>query len=224
MKILLIEDDAELAENLAERLDAEGRELVIESAGEGGRRRAEGEVFDVIIVDCMLPDMHGFDLVEALRSVGNNTPVLVLTALGAIEDRVRGLQSGADDYLVKPFVFAELLARIDALARRGGAGIGDTLSSGSIRIDRIRRDVWREGKRIVLQGREFEILERLMRQPGMVVSRAMLLEHVWHFHFDPQTNIVETHMSRLRQKLNAGFDADPIKTVRGVGYMFQADA
>ncbi|WP_084396595.1 response regulator transcription factor [Henriciella aquimarina] len=224
MKILLIDDDAELATNLAEKLDAAGKTLEIEHEGRAGLRRAETEGFDVVIVDCMLPDMHGVDLVRDLRTSGESCPVLILTALGAIEDRVRGLRAGADDYLVKPFVFDELAARIDALARRGSAVIGDTLAVGTVKIDRIRRDVWREGRRIVLQAREFEILERLMRQPDMVVSRAMLLEHVWHIHFDPQTNIVETHMSRLRQKLNAGFNDDLIRTIRGVGYMFQSDA
>lgn len=224
MNILLIDDDAEMGEALAERLQAEGRTLVVEVEGRAGLRRAGTQSFDVIVVDCMLPDIHGIDLVQQLRANGDTSPVLVLTALGAIEDRVKGLRSGADDYLVKPYVFEELLARIDALVRRGNPTLGDTLSSGSVKVDRIRRDVWRDGKRIVLQGREFEILERLMRQPDMVVSRAMLLEHVWHFHFDPQTNIVETHMSRLRQKLNAGFEVDPIKTVRGIGYMFQSNA
>lgn len=224
MNILLIDDDAEMAEAMAAQLRAEGRDLAIEGTGRAGLDRAATQTHDVIVVDCMLPDMHGIDLVSELRASDVYTPVLILTALGAIEDRVRGLRSGADDYLVKPFVFEELLARIDALARRGNPGHGDTITSGSVTIDRIRRDVWRDQKRIVLQGKEFEILERLMRQPDMVVSRAMLLEHVWHFHFDPQTNIVETHMSRLRQKLNAGFDTDPIRTVRGIGYMFCSDA
>ncbi|WP_370059818.1 response regulator transcription factor [Novosphingobium sp. P6W] len=151
-------------------------------------------------------------------------PVLILTSLGAIEDRVTGLGSGADDYLVKPFAMAELRARIGALSRRGKSGLADTTACGSIKIDRVRREVWREGRRIVLQPREYELLEQLMRQPDKVMSRAMLLEQVWHFHFDPQTNIVETHMSRLRQKLNAGCERDAIQTVRGVGYKLRSDA
>lgn len=224
MRILLIEDDGEMAAFIAEGLAAEGHEVAMAGEGRVGLRRARSENFDVLVVDCMLPDIDGFTVVEELRLNGQTVPALMLTSLGAIADRVRGLKSGADDYLVKPFAMAELSARIEALARRGTAVLADVSACGTIRIDRVRREVWREGRRVVLQPREFELLEQLMRQPGSVVSRAMLLEQVWHFHFDPETNIVETHMSRLRQKLNAGFDKDAIRTVRGVGYLLRDDA
>ena len=147
----------------------------------------------------------------------------MLTALGSIEDRVTGLRAGADDYLVKPFAVAELVARVEALLRRG-MNLQAVATFGSIRIDRLRREAWRGDQRIVLQPREFALLERLVSQNGKTVSRTMLLEQVWHLHFDPQTNIVETHMSRLRQKLNAGFAVDAITTVRGVGYRLNPDA
>jgi len=175
-----------------------------------------------MIVDRMLPDMDGIAVVQTARSSGYIGPVLLLTALGSIEDRVTGLRAGADDYLVKPFAVAELVARIEALLRRGTKQ-QEVASFGSIRIDRLRREVWREDRRVVVQPREFELLERLVSQNGKTVSRTMLLEQVWHLHFDPQTNIVETHMSRLRQKLNAGFDLDAIRTVRGIGYSLRAD-
>ena len=224
MRILLIEDDDETAGFIAEGLAEEGHETLVEPLGRPGLKRAETEVFNVLIVDCMLPDIDGFSLVEELRKNGGMEPVLMLTSLGAIEDRVKGLKSGADDYLVKPFAIAELSARVEALARRGLNPNADTASCGAIKIDRLRREVWREGQRVVLQPREFELLEQLVRQPDQVVSRSMLLEKVWHFHFDPQTNIVESHMSRLRQKLNAGFAQDPIQTVRGIGYRLRSDA
>ncbi|PNU02253.1 response regulator transcription factor [Novosphingobium guangzhouense] len=224
MRILVIEDDAEMAGLIADGLAAQGHVSLIEPEGRPGLRRAQSENCDVLIVDRMLPDIDGADLVAEMRGLGLSEPILMLTSLGAIEDRVKGLGSGADDYLVKPFAMAELCARIDALGRRGRGGLSDTAVCGTIKIDRVRREVWREGQRIVLQPREFELLEQLIRQQDQVVSRAMLLEQVWHFHFDPQTNIVETHMSRLRQKLNADFERDPIQTVRGVGYKLRSDA
>ena len=223
MRLLLIEDDAEMAAYITDGLTEAGHSLAVSVEGKTGFRRAQAENFDVLIVDCMLPDIDGFTLVHDMRRQGVDRPVLMLTALGGITDRVRGLRSGADDYVVKPFAMAELSARIDALVRRGQGSLSDSASCGSIKIDRIRREVWREGRRVVLQPREYELLEQLIRQPGRVVSRAMLLEQVWHFHFDPQTNIVETHMSRLRQKLNAGFEQDAIQTVRGVGYLLRDD-
>lgn len=223
MRILLIEDDAEMAGFIADGLATQGHETMIEPEGRRGLRRAQSEICDVLIVDRMLPDIDGADLVSEMRELGLTEPVLMLTSLGAIEDRVRGLGSGADDYLIKPFAMAELCARVDAVSRRGRGGLSDIAVCGAIKIDRVRREVWRAGSRIVLQPREFELLEQLIRQQDRVVSRAMLLEQVWHFHFDPQTNIVETHMSRLRQKLNAGFDHDAIQTVRGVGYKLRSD-
>lgn len=193
-----------------------------EEGGQGGIASLLRAVPDLMIVDRMLPDMDGIAVVQTARSSGYLGPVLLLTALGSIEDRVTGLRAGADDYLVKPFAVAELVARIEALLRRGTKQ-QEVASFGSIRIDRLRREVWREDRRVVLQPREFELLERLVSQNGKTVSRTMLLEQVWHLHFDPQTNIVETHMSRLRQKLNAGFDIDAIRTVRGIGYSLRAD-
>jgi len=224
MRILLIEDDIEMARFIVEGLAADGHVTLTETEGRQGLRRAQSESCDVLVVDRMLPDIDGAQLVSEMRQLGMSEPVLILTSLGAIEDRVTGLGSGADDYLVKPFAMAELRARIGALTRRGKSGLADTTACGSIKIDRVRREVWREGRRIVLQPREYELLEQLMRQPDKVMSRAMLLEQVWHFHFDPQTNIVETHMSRLRQKLNAGCERDAIQTVRGVGYKLRSDA
>jgi two-component system, OmpR family, response regulator len=223
MRFLLIEDDAETASFICDALIEEGHDLITASDGETGFAQASAGDFDVLIVDRMLPDLAGTALVERLRAQGVGTPVLMLTALGSIEDRVTGLGCGADDYLVKPFAMAELHARLIALARRGGTIASDTATVGSLKIDRMKRDVWRDGKRVILQPREFELLDELVRQAGRVVSRAMLLETVWHFHFDPQTNIVETHMSRLRQKLNAGFELDLIQTVRGIGYRLRAD-
>jgi two-component system, OmpR family, response regulator len=223
MRLLLIEDDAEMAHFIRDALLAEGHELEVAAAGEAGLDRAASAGFDVVIVDRLLPDLPGTVVVQRLRDGGNVTPVLMLTALGSIEDRVVGLGCGADDYLVKPFAMAELSARLTALGRRGGALFGELAVVGPLRLDRLKREVWRDGRRVVLQPREFELLDQLVRQAGRVVSRAMLLEQVWHFHFDPQTNIVETHMSRLRQKLNADGGPDLIQTVRGVGYRLRTD-
>lgn len=222
MRVLLIEDDAEAAESICRALAAEGHDVSPEGSGQGGVASLLRAAPDLMIVDRMLPDMDGIAVVQTARSSGYIGPVLLLTALGSIEDRVTGLRGGADDYLVKPFAVAELVARIEALLRRGTKQ-QEVASFGSIRIDRLRREVWREDRRVVLQPREFELLERLVSQNGKTVSRTMLLEQVWHLHFDPQTNIVETHMSRLRQKLNAGFDIDAIRTVRGIGYSLRAD-
>lgn len=223
MHFLLIEDDAETAGFIADALVAEGHELVAVALGQAGLDQACAAAFDVVIVDRMLPDVPGTEVVASLRAEGVTTPVLMLTALGSIEDRVNGLGAGADDYLIKPFAMAELSARLAALARRRGTMLGESVTVGPLRLDRLKREVWRAGRRVPLQPREFELLDQLARQAGRVVSRAMLLETVWNFHFDPQTNIVETHMSRLRQKLNAEFDSDLIQTVRGVGYRLRAD-
>ena len=222
MRVLLIEDDAEAVESICRALTAEGHDVSSEGSGHGGLASLLRAAPDLMIVDRMLPDMDGITIVQTARSRGYLGPVLLLTALGSIEDRVTGLRAGADDYVVKPFAVAELIARIEALLRRGTKQ-QEVASFGSIRIDRLRREVWREDRRVVLQPREFELLERLVSQNGKTVSRTMLLEQVWHLHFDPQTNIVETHMSRLRQKLNAGFDADAIRTVRGIGYSLRED-
>lgn len=224
MRLLLIEDDPDTASFISNGLVADGHHVRVCCSGTEGLACAIADPFDVLIVDRMLPDMDGIAVVARARERGATFPVLMLTALGSIEDRVTGLHGGADDYLVKPFAMAELGARIVALARRSSGTLAELASCGSIRIDRARREVWRSGERIVLQPREFELLDQLLRHGDRVVSRAMLLERVWQFHFDPQTNIVETHMSRLRQKLNAGFEVDAIQTVRGVGYRLRCDA
>jgi len=175
-----------------------------------------------MVVDRMLPGLDGLGLVKALRAAGNTTPVLMLTAVSGIADRVEGLEGGADDYLGKPFAFSELAARLHALGRRPSASQEPArLIAGDIVLDLHRRTVVRAGRRVVLQPREFSLLAELMRHPGRIMTRTMLLERVWDFDFDPKTNIVETHLSRLRSKLNAGFESDPIETVRGAGYLIR---
>lgn len=176
------------------------------------------------VIDRMLPELDGTDVVQRWRAAGVSTPVLMLTALGGIMDRVSGLEAGADDYLVKPFAFPELAARLAALMRRPPISESATrLAAAGIEMDLIKREVRREGREIHLQPREFALLEQLMRHAGKIVTRTMFLEIVWGFHFDPQTNIVESHLSRLRSKINEGFDNDPIQTLRGIGYRMRAD-
>src|SRR5258706_4350232 len=219
VRLLLIEDDAEAAAIVSEGLTSEGHDVHLEATGRKGLARLRTEPFDLLVVDRMLPDMEGVEVVEAARLEGSTVPVLMLTALGSIEDRVGGLRGGADDYLVKPFAMAELLARIDALARR--AGTAERSACGPIRIDRLRREAWRDGQRIVLHPREFELLEQLVGHGGPVVCRTMLLERVWHFHFHPETHIGHTHNSPLRQKINAGFQNAAIQTIPGGGYFLR---
>jgi two-component system OmpR family response regulator len=223
MRVLLAEDDAETAEFLAGRLVSSGHVVLAAPNGEDAVRLGIDEQPDVLVLDRMLPGIDGLTTLKRLRRAGVTAPALMLTALGRIEDRVEGLDAGADDYLVKPFAYSELAARLNALARRRAAS--DTaLAAGSLRLDLLARTVQREGRPIALQPREFRLLEELVRNAGRVVTRKMLLENVWGFHFDPQTNIVETHMSRMRAKLNAGFDDDPIETVRSEGYRMRDDA
>lgn len=222
MRILIVEDDAENSAFVARGLTEIGHQTVVSGDGRDGLFQATEGGFDVLIVDRMLPGFDGLALVRALRATGNVTPVLMLTAIGGIADRVAGLEGGADDYLVKPFAFSELAARVLALGRRPVAqGDSSQLSVGDLTIDLHRRTVHRAGRKIVLQPREFSILAELMRNPHRVMTRTMLLERVWDYDFDPKTNIVETHLSRLRSKLNAGFDTDAIETVRGAGYMIR---
>ncbi len=181
--------------------------------------RGGGGGFDVMVVDRMMPNMDGVTLVQTLRREGDNTPVLFLSALGEVDDRVKGLQAGADDYLVKPYAFPELIARVDALARRRETGSVHTLLKvGELEMDLISRGVTRAGKAIDLQPREFQLLEYLMRHAGQSVTRTMLLEEVWHYHFDPQTNVIDVHISRLRAKIDKDFDRPMLQTVRGAGY------
>lgn len=225
MRILLAEDDVETAEFIARGLGELGHNVVRASNGIDGLHLLSTEEFDIAILDRMLPGLDGLSVVQRIRAAEIELPVLLLTALGRIEDRVTGLEAGADDYLVKPFAFSELAARINALARRRPFQASPTkLESAGVVMDLLKRQVRREGRTIPLQPREFRILEELMREEGKVVTRTMLLERIWNYHFDPQTNIVETHISRLRSKLNEGGRPDLIETLRGVGYRIASDA
>lgn len=222
MRILIVEDDPQTSSFIARGLEETGHAVKTSADGRDGLFQAMGGGFDVIVVDRMLPALDGLSLVKALRAAGNPTSILMLTAVAGIADRVEGLDAGADDYLVKPFAFSELAARLHALGRRPAMPIQpNRLEVGDIVLDLNRRTVDRAGQRINLQPREFALLAELMRNPRRVMTRTMLLERVWDFDFDPKTNIVETHLSRLRSKLNAGFDYDAIETVRGAGYMIR---
>jgi len=224
-RILVAEDDAETAEFISLGLDALGQRTVRATTGEDALCLAMTEQFNVIVLDRMLPGLDGVGVLRRLRAAKIRTPVLLLTALGRIEDRVEGLEAGADDYLVKPFALSELAARLNALMRRVPEAQAVTrIEVGTTSIDLLKRQVYRCSRPITLQPREFRLLEELMRNAGRVVTRTMLLERVWDFHFDPQTNIVETHMSRLRAKLNEVCANDAIETVRGVGYRMRRDA
>jgi two-component system OmpR family response regulator len=220
MRVLVIEDDIDTAAYIAKGLREQGQSVELVHEGRDGLFRATHEDFDVLIVDRMLPKLDGLALVKAARAAGFSAPVLMLTAMGAIEDRVAGLEGGADDYLVKPFAFSELQARLNALARRPPLRDEKTLLTvGDLSLDRLKRAVVRGEAPIDLQPREFRLLEELMLHAGHVVTRTMLLERVWDFHFDPGTNIVETHISRIRAKIDRGGDPPLIHTVRGAGYV-----
>ena len=225
MRILAVEDDAATLAFLVSSLAEAGHEVEQTGDGHAALRLAREASHDVAIVDRMIPGLDGLELVRQLRASGVQTPVLFLTTMAGISDRVDGLEAGGDDYLVKPFAFAELLARINALARRPPLGRVETiLRAGGIEMDLVARRVHRGREAVELQPREFSLLEFLMRNAGQLVTRRQLLENVWDFHFDPRTNIVETHMSRLRAKLNRNAEPDPIETVRGAGYILRADA
>ena len=220
MRILIVEDDLEAAEAMERGLAEAGFDCVRAADGAEGLEAARGGGFNVLIVDRMLPRMNGVTLVETLRRQGDATPVLFLSALGEVSDRVAGLQAGGDDYLVKPYAFAELIARVDALSRRRETGaVATTLKVGELEMNLINRTVHRQGKEIDLQPREFQLLEYMMRHAGQSVTRTMLLEKVWEYHFDPQTNVIDVHVSRLRGKIDKGFDRPLIHTIRGAGYM-----
>jgi two-component system OmpR family response regulator len=222
MKLLLVEDDAEGAAYLKLALLEAGHAVDVAGRGRDGLMLAASELYDVIVLDRMLPEIDGLAILRTIRASGVKTPVLLLTALGGIDDRVEGLEAGGDDYLVKPFAFAELLARVNALARRPPQqDICTELSILDLKVDLLRRVVTRGGQRIELQAREYQILEYLLRHSGRIVTRTMLLESIWDFHFDPKTNIVETHMSRLRGKINRGQAQELIHTVRGAGYVLR---
>ena len=221
MRVLLIEDDPHTAAFIGKGLREDGH--TVEHAGDGkqGLFLATTETFDAIVLDRMLPALDGQVLLQTLRGAGNRTPLLLLTALGEVDHRVEGLRAGADDYLVKPFAYSELSARLDSIVRRQREEAQrepTRLSVGDLELDLLGRDARRAGKRIELQPREFRLLEYLMRQAGRVVTRTMLLEAVWDYHFDPQTNVIDVHISRLRQKIDHGFERPLLHTVRGAGY------
>ena len=221
MNILLVEDDRQVGEFIVGELSAAGHDCVHELDGESGLQRANAAAFDVMVIDRMMPKMDGLTLVSTLRESGDNTPVLILSALGDVDDRVQGLHRGADDYLVKPFSMAELLARLEVLLRRSVSAASETqttLTVADLSMDLLRQEVRRGDTAISLQPREYKLLEYLMRHAGQVVTRTMLLEHVWGYHFDPQTNVIDVHVSRLRQKIDRDFEPPLLATVRGAGY------
>jgi two-component system OmpR family response regulator len=219
MRILVVEDDNETAAYITQGLGEEGHVVDTLADGRDGLSQAMGEAYDIAIVDRMLPGLDGLSLVRALRAVGNKVPVLFLTSLGGVDDRVDGLNVGGDDYLVKPFAFSELLARVGALARRPHLKDAETvLRVADLEMDLIARTVRRGCQSIDLQPREFRLLEVLMRNKGRVLTRTMLLERVWSFHFEPRTSVVETHISRLRTKIDRPYSTELIHTIRGCGY------
>ncbi|HUZ64646.1 MAG TPA: response regulator transcription factor [Acetobacteraceae bacterium] len=226
MRILVVEDDKDVAGFVTKGLREAGH--TVEHAGNGrdGLFLAASEAFDAIVLDRMLPGgVDGLRLLETLRAQDNKVPVLFLSALGQVDDRVKGLKAGGDDYLTKPFAFSELLARVEALIRRGkGEGPTTRLAVGDLEMDLLSRTVRRAGQKIDLQPREFRLLEYMLRHGGQVVTRTMLLEGVWDYHFDPQTNVIDVHVSRLRQKIDKPFGTSLIHTVRNAGYMLRAEA
>jgi two-component system, OmpR family, response regulator len=223
MRILIIEDDRDAAQYLAKGLRESGHGAEVAEDGREGLLMAAVGSFDLLIVDRMLPNLDGLSLVQHLRKTGNTTPVLFLSALAEVDDRVKGLRAGGDDYLAKPFAFAELLARVENLGRRRSQSTATThLKVADLELDLLSRKATRAGREIDLQPREFQLLETLMRHPGQVMTRTMLLEQVWNYHFDPQTNVIDVHISRLRQKIDRGFDPPLIHTIRGSGYSVRA--
>lgn len=223
MRVLVIEDDTETGSYVKRGLQEQGHVVDLATNGRDGLFLASGERYDVMIVDRMLPGLDGLSVVKTVRATGLKTPVIFLTTMVGVGDRVEGLEAGGDDYLVKPFAFAELSARVNALARRPPmAKVETVFKVADLEMDLISRKVRRAGRDIDLQPREFRLLEYLMRNAGRVVTRTMLLENVWDFHFDPKTNIVETHISRLRSKVDRGFDTELIETIRGSGYLLRA--
>jgi two-component system OmpR family response regulator len=226
MRILLIEDDSEAAAYIVKAFREAGHLVDHASDGLSGYALAGDGAYDVLIVDRMLPKMDGLTLIGGLRQQKVETPVLILSALGQVDDRVKGLRAGGDDYLSKPYAFSELLARTEVLARRKPASNAapTTYRVGGLELDRLTHKAARDGKDIPLQPREFRLLEYLMRNAGQVVTRTMLLENVWDYHFDPQTNVIDVHVSRLRGKIDKGFDPPLLHTIRGAGYMIRDGA
>ena len=224
MRILVIEDDPNVSTYITKGMKEAGHTIDNTDNGKDGLFLATTEKYDVLIVDRMLPELDGLTIIKTIRSTGNKTPALILSALGEVDDRVEGLRSGSDDYLVKPFAFTELLARIEILSRRqdiGHKNENTTLSTGDLTLNLLSRKVTRANTEIDLQSREFKLLEYMLRHKGQIVTRTMLLEHVWDYHFDPQTNVIDVHISRLRGKVDKEFDTKIIKTVRGAGYIIE---
>ncbi|TIN30324.1 MAG: response regulator transcription factor [Mesorhizobium sp.] len=222
MKILVIEDDREAADYLQKAFTEAGHTAHVAGDGETGFALADAG-YDVMVIDRMMPRRDGLSVIAGLRSRGNTTPVLILSALGEVDDRVTGLRAGGDDYLTKPYAFSELLARVEVLNRRASAKEAQTVYRvGDLELDRLSHSVRRAAREITLQPREFRLLEYLMRHAGQVVTRTMLLENVWDYHFDPQTNVIDVHVSRLRGKIEKGFDKPILHTVRGAGYMLKS--
>jgi two-component system, OmpR family, response regulator len=225
VRVLIIEDDQEVSSYIRQGLIQAGWNVDVAANGKDGLLMATTETYDALVVDRMLPGVEGLTLIRTLRASDNETPALILSALGEVDDRVKGLQAGGDDYLVKPFAFSELLARLEALVRRAksvGTQNETTLALADLEVDLLRREVRRGDKKIDLQPREFQLLEFLLRHAGQVVTRTMLLEGVWNYHFDPQTNVIDVHISRLRGKIDKGFDKPLLHTVRGAGYRLSA--
>jgi two-component system OmpR family response regulator len=225
MRILLIEDDTDTAAYLAKGLGEFGHTVHLAHDGRDGLFMALDQPYEVLVVDRMLPGMDGLAIIRALRTSGNRTPALILSALGEVDARVEGLRAGGDDYLVKPFAFSELYARLEALVRRTATAAEQTtrLKVGDLEMDLLTREVKRHHQAIDLQPREFRLLEFLMRNSGQVVTRTMLLENVWDYNFDPQTNVIDVHISRLRSKIDKQFDQPLLHTIRGAGYVLRAD-
>lgn len=220
MKVLVVEDDLEVAAFIVKGLHEAGHVADHAATGPDGLFHAVSEEYDAMIVDRMLPGVPGLTIVETVRSAGKTTPVIILSALGDVDERIRGLRAGGDDYLTKPFALGELMARLDAMFRRASPTIASTtLRVADLALDRLARTVIRGERRIDLQPQEFRLLEYLMRHAGQVVTRTMLLENVWDYHFDPQTSVIDVHISKLRQKIEKGFAAPLIHTVRGSGYV-----
>jgi len=225
LKILVIEDDCETADYVSRGLREQGHVVDHAVNGRDGLFRAGDSGYDVLIVDRMLPKRDGLSVIGVLRTKSIETPVLILSALGQVDDRVKGLRTGGDDYLAKPYAFSELLARVEALGRRRGSRGEETVYRvADLELNRLSHEVSRAGQEVQLQPREFRLLEYLMRHAGQVVTRTMLLENVWDYHFDPQTNVIDVHISRLRSKIDKGFAQPLLHTVRGAGYMIRDGA
>ena len=221
-RVMVVEDDASTADYIAKGLREEGFTVEHVADGRDALYMATSSAFDAIVMDRMIPGLDGLAVVKALRAAGSATPILILSAMGHLDERVKGLRAGGDDYLAKPYSFAELLARVEVLARRRSGRSEETVYRvGDLELDRLSHSVKRAAREITLQPREFRLLEYLMRHAGQVVTRTMLLENVWDYHFDPQTNVIDVHVSRLRGKIEKGFDKPILHTVRGAGYMIR---